>query len=101
MNFPNIDIFIKNHVTFRKESLFKKDLESNNKYLISEIKNKSALVIGGAGTIGSSFIKSLLRYHPSELVVVDINENGLTELTRTLRSDSSIIVPKIYLTYPI
>ena len=100
MNFPNIDIFIKNHVTFRKESLFKKDLESNNKYLISEIKNKSALVIGGAGTIGSSFIKSLLRYHPSELVVVDINENGLTELTRTLRSDSSIIVPKIYLTYP-
>ena len=58
------------------------------------------MVIGGAGTIGSSFIKALLRYSPSELVVVDINENGLTELTRTLRSDSRIIVPKIYLTYP-
>ena len=100
MNFPNIDIFIKNHITNRKESLFKKDLEFNNEFLLSEIKNKSALVIGGAGTIGSSFIKALLRYSPSELVVVDINENGLTELTRTLRSDSRIIVPKIYLTYP-
>jgi hypothetical protein len=32
--------------------------------------------------------------------VVDTNENGLTELTRTLRSQVGQYVPKIFLTYP-
>ena len=97
---PNISEFIKNHVTKREESFFHDDLINNKEILINEIKGKSILVIGGAGTIGSSFIKAALNYSPSELIVVDNNENGLTELTRTLRSDSTIIVPENYLTYP-
>ena len=100
MMLPNISEFVKNHVTTRQESFFYNDLKNNNDKLNNEIKGKSILVIGGAGTIGSSFIKAVLRYNPSELIVVDTNENGLTELTRTLRSDSKMIVPKIYLTYP-
>ncbi len=100
MILPNISKFIKNHVTKRENSLFENDLINNREKLTKEIKGKSILVIGGAGTIGSSYIKAALRYHPSELIVVDTNENGLTELTRTLRSDSNIIVPKRYLTYP-
>ena len=100
MMLPNISEFVKNHVTTRQESVFYNDLKNNNDKLNNEIKGKSILVIGGAGTIGSSFIKAVLRYNPSELIVVDTNENGLTELTRTLRSDSKMIVPKIYLTYP-
>ena len=67
---------------------------------INEIEGKSILVIGGAGTIGSSYIRAALKYKPNELIVVDTNENGLTELTRTLRSDVNIIVPKVYITYP-
>ncbi|MDG1974784.1 MAG: polysaccharide biosynthesis protein, partial [Flavobacteriaceae bacterium] len=93
MMLPNISEFIKNYVTKRKNSFFLNDLINNKEKLTLEIKGKSILVIGGAGTIGSSYIKAALRYHPSELIVVDTNENGLTELTRTLRSDSSIIVP--------
>lgn len=100
MILPNISKFIKNHVTKRENSLFENDLINNGEKLTKEIKGKSILVIGGAGTIGSSYIKAALRYHPSELIVVDTNENGLTELTRTLRSDSNIIVPNRYLTYP-
>ena len=100
MMLPNISEFIKNYVTKREKSFFKDDLINNKEKLTAEIKGKSVLVIGGAGTIGSSYIKVALRYHPSELIVVDTNENGLTELTRTLRSDSSIIVPENYLTYP-
>ena len=97
---PNISEFIKNYVTKRENSFFENDLKNNKEKLSKEIKGKSILVIGGAGTIGSSYIKAALRYHPSELVVVDTNENGLTELTRTLRSDSNIMVPQSYLTYP-
>ena len=100
MTLPNISNFIKTFITKRKNSFFENDLKNNKEKLLKEIKGKSILVIGGAGTIGSSYIKAALKYHPSELVVVDTNENGLTELTRTLRSDSNIIVPESYLTYP-
>ena len=100
MILPNIAKFIKQYVTKRDKSFFDNDLINNKERLTKEIRGKSILVIGGAGTIGSSFIKAALNYSPSELIVVDNNENGLTELTRTLRSDSTIIVPENYLTYP-
>ena len=100
MILPNISDFIKQYVTKREKSFFDNDLINNKEWLIKEIRGKSILVIGGAGTIGSSFTKAALNYSPSELIVVDNNENGLTELTRTLRSDSTIIVPENYLTYP-
>ena len=100
MIFPNISDFIKKHIIKRKNSFFIDDLKKNEVILESEINGKSILVIGGAGTIGSSFIKAALKYDPNELIVVDTNENGLTELTRTLRSDSNLIVPENYLTYP-
>lgn len=100
MMLPNISEFIKNYVIKREISFFENDLINNKEKLTREIKGKSILVIGGAGTIGASYIKAALRFHPSELVVVDTNENGLTELTRTLRSDFNIIVPQSYLTYP-
>ncbi|MAD11871.1 MAG: nucleoside-diphosphate sugar epimerase [Flavobacteriaceae bacterium] len=100
MILPNISEFIKNYVTKREKSFFENDLINNREKLTREIEGKSILVIGGAGTIGSSYIKAVLRYYPSELIVVDTNENALTELTRSLRSDSNIIVPDSYLTYP-
>ena len=100
MILPNISEFIKSHITRREKSFFLNDLINNKEKLSEEIRDKSILVIGGAGTIGSSFIKAALKYLPNELIVVDNNENGLTELTRMLRSDKNIFVPKNYLTYP-
>ncbi len=100
MIIPNISHFVKNYVINRKNSFFLKDLDDNKNELKKQIYGKSVLVIGGAGSIGSSFIKALLNYNPNELIVVDTNENGLTELTRNLRSDSKIQIPKKYLTYP-
>ena len=100
MNLIDIPNFIRTHITKRDHSFFQSDIETNNQTLWNEIKNKSILVIGGAGTIGSSFIKAILKFEPQKLVVVDTNENGLTELTRTLRSQGGQYVPGIYLTYP-
>ena len=97
----NINEFIINHITHRAESLFAADLKRNHDTLIREIQGKSVLVIGGAGTIGSSYIKALLRYGPAKLIVVDISENGLTELTRDLRSTHNLKVPDVYKTYPV
>ena len=92
--------FIKEQIIKRSESLFKGDLEENANKLQQSISGKSVLVIGGAGTIGSSYIKALLAFKPSKLVVVDTNENGLTELTRDLRSTSEQYIPEEYITYP-
>lgn len=97
----NINDFIARHVTERSESLFKTDLEASQALLQNRIDGRSVLVIGGAGTIGASFIKALLRFQPSRLYVVDINENGLTELTRDLRSSPGLHIPTDYKTYPI
>ena len=66
-----------------------------------QINVKNVLVIGGAGTIGSSYIKQILKYKPSKITVVDINENGLTELTRDLRSSNLLDYNPEYITYPV
>ena len=89
----NIENFISKYVTKRPESMFQTDLHTHQPALIKAIEGKSVLVIGGAGSIGSSYIKALLPFKPKTLVVVDINENGLTELTRELRSTSAFTVP--------
>ena len=97
----DLDGFIARHVIGRDESLFAEDLRTHDAELRAGIRGKSVLVIGGAGTIGSSYIKALLRYEPARLFVVDLNENGLTELTRDLRSTEGQYVPDDYKTYPI
>ena len=100
MNFIDIPNFINTHITKRTVSMFQTDIENFNTQLTNEINSKSVLVIGGAGTIGASFIKALLKFKPKKLIVVDTNENGLTELTRDLRSQHGQYIPKEYLTYP-
>lgn len=95
-----LDQFIAGYVTKRAQSMFMEDIISNQDKLSSEIKDKSVLVIGGAGTIGSSFIRALLPFCPKSLIVVDINENGLAELTRDLRCDDTLPVPEDFVTYP-
>lgn len=95
----NLSKFISSYVTFRTESMFVKDIEANKETLTHEIEGKSVCVIGGAGSIGSSFIKAILRFKPSKLIVVDLNENGLAELTRDIRSTEGLFVPEEYRPY--
>lgn len=95
----NLSQFIKNHVTGRQVSMFASDIEANREELAREIEGKSVLVIGGAGSIGSQFIRSVCRFKPGKLVVVDLSENGLALLTRDLRSTYGMYVPQEYRTY--
>ena len=97
----NLDTFIADNVTQRKKSMFLKDIEDNKSILKAKIKGKKVLVIGGAGSIGSSFIRAILPFKPATLVVVDINENALAELTRDLRSTKEMYIPDDYIPYPI
>lgn len=87
------------NITGRPSSLFAADMQSTRGLLDEQIRGTSVLVIGGAGTIGASYIEQMLPFRPSRLLVVDTNENGLAELTRSLRS-SRMPVPDVFTTYP-
>ena len=90
-----MESIIKQHINFEK------DLKIHDQLFLKNIKGKNILVIGGAGTIGLSYIKQVLKYKPSKITVVDINENGLTELTRDLRSSKMLNYNPEYITYPV
>ncbi len=95
----NLDKFIADSVTFRPVSMFAADIEANKETLTQEIKGKKVCVVGGAGSIGSSFIKAVLRFEPKSVVVVDLNENGLAELVRDVRSTEGLYVPDEFRCY--
>ena len=95
----NLNKFISDSVTFRPESMFLTDIEANKDTLTAEIKDKKVCVIGGAGSIGSSFIKAVLRFQPKSVVVVDLNENGLAELVRDVRSTKGLFCPDEFRCY--
>ena len=95
----NLDKFIADSVTFRPVSMFEPDIQANAETLTREIEGKSVCVIGGAGSIGSSFIKAVLRFKPGKVVVVDLNENGLAELVRDVRSTQGLFVPDEFRCY--
>jgi FlaA1/EpsC-like NDP-sugar epimerase len=86
---------IKQHINFDC------DLKKYSTHLGKSIFNKKLIIIGGAGTIGSNYIKQILKFKPSKITVVDINENGLTELTRDLRSSNLLDYNPEYITYPV
>ena len=86
---------------FYKKISFDKDISKSKNILSNKIFNNNVLVIGGAGTIGTSYLKQLLKFKPSKITVVDINENGLTELTRDLRSSNLLDYNPEYITYPV
>ena len=95
----NISKFISDNVTFRQKSMFLADIENHSETIRKEVEGKSLCVIGGAGSIGSSFIRAILPFKPSKLIVIDLNENGLAELTRDLRSTRDMYVPEEYRAY--
>lgn len=95
----NLDKFIVDNITSRPVSMFAADIEANMEALTAEIKGKKVCVIGGAGSIGSSFIKAVLRFEPVSIVVIDLNENGLAELVRDVRSTEGLFVPDEFRCY--
>jgi FlaA1/EpsC-like NDP-sugar epimerase len=97
----NLQQFIKTHVTGRQDSLLQADLEKYDTELRQRIYGRNVLVIGGAGSIGSAYIKAILKFKIAKLVVVDIDENGLTELVRDLRSSLEYYIPEEFITYPV
>ena len=78
----------KNNFLNRNSSIFKDDLERIKDDLSHLIGGSRILVIGAAGTIGQSVFYELFSRKPKSIHAVDISENNLVELVRTIRSSS-------------
>jgi len=75
----------------RKSGLFQRDIEFLNSEIQEIISNSKFLVIGAAGSIGQSVTLELFKRGPKLLHAVDISENNLVELVRTIRSSMGYI----------
>lgn len=79
--------------TRRRADLFQPDIDARAGELREKIAGKGFLIVGGAGSIGSSTIQALAAFKPARLHVIDQSENNLAELVRDLRNsglDASI-----------
>lgn len=70
----------------RSRSMFAEDVERHRPHLAQEVQGRRILVIGAAGSIGTAFVRQLVELAPAALHLVDLNENGLVEVVRDLRS---------------
>lgn len=77
-------------VVGRKRSFFADDLDACAVELRDAVSGSRILVIGGAGSIGSNTLRTLMYFEPAVVHVIDHNENGLAELVRGLRSASDL-----------
>ena len=75
----------------RDRELFAEDVAANEEQLSGLVRESRFLVIGGAGSIGHATTREIFRRSPRALHVVDINENGMTEAVRDLRSSLGYI----------
>ena len=70
----------------RSEELFSSDLLRLNGELSDLVRGARFLVIGGAGSIGQAVTREIFQRDPLALHVVDLSENNMVELVRTIRS---------------
>ena len=75
----------------RSSPLFYEDIHKYEPLLLDYIKSSKILVIGGAGSIGKAVALEIFKRNPKVLHVIDISENNLVELVRTIRSDHGYI----------
>ena len=67
----------------RMESKTKKSID---KKISKELQNKTILVTGGAGSIGSHLVKEILNYSVKSVRVLDIDEHALFRLNRDVNN---------------
>jgi FlaA1/EpsC-like NDP-sugar epimerase len=67
------------------EDLLGRDpIQVNLKEIMNYVENKTILVTGGGGSIGSELLRQLAAHQPKQLILVDIYENSTYEIQHEL-----------------
>ena len=70
---------------FKDHAIYKKELK-DDKYF----KNKSICIAGGAGSVGSSLVKKLLKFNIKKLLIIDNNEYAIYNLKKKIGKNKNV-----------
>ena len=92
---PGILEVIEGHVSMNAirdveiEDLLGRDpVDLNIEQIASYIKDKTIMVTGGGGSIGSEICRQMARFSPRKLIVLDIYENNAYDIQNELKNES-------------
>jgi FlaA1/EpsC-like NDP-sugar epimerase len=104
LNVPPITHWINGELSFKQikkvsiEELLERDIIVLDKGKIQEeLNDKTILITGAAGSIGSEIVRQVIPYGPKMLVLVDQNESALYELELEIRETGSRQPCKVYI----
>ena len=82
------DVNVSNLREVQIEDLLGRDpIEVNVEEIIGYVQNKTVLVTGGGGSIGSELCRQVARHNPKRLIILDIYENNAYEIQQELKRD--------------
>lgn len=67
-----------------EDLLGRQPITFNNKDVRNFIEGKICMVTGGGGSIGSELVRQIAKYHPEQIIIVDIYENNAYEIQQEL-----------------
>jgi FlaA1/EpsC-like NDP-sugar epimerase len=92
LSVPNISNWINGELSFNQiknikieELLERKPIVLDEKQIKKQLLNKTVLVTGAAGSVGSEIVKQLINYNPEKIVLFDQAETPLYNLELDLR----------------
>lgn len=91
LNVPPVNTWINGELSFKQikrvkiEDLLERDpIELDNENIKSYIKNKTVLITGAAGSIGSEICRQVINYEPKKIILLDQSESPLYEIENEL-----------------
>jgi FlaA1/EpsC-like NDP-sugar epimerase len=67
-----------------EDLLGREPIRFNNSEVRDFIEGKVCMVTGGGGSIGSELVRQIAKYHPKQVIIVDIYENNAYEIQQEL-----------------
>ncbi|MBK8847695.1 MAG: polysaccharide biosynthesis protein [Bacteroidetes bacterium] len=93
LDVPPVKSWIKGELSFKQikkikvEDLLERDpIVLDTEAISTELNNKTILITGAAGSIGSEIVRQVINFNPAALILLDTAESALYDLEQELKS---------------